>query len=554
MQRPRLAAGVLLALCIVVSNGETQTIFRGGMIYTMDPENPVVEAVVVQGDTIVFTGGADAAGRFERSGARVVDLSGATMLPGLIDAHGHLRNLGRTLANLQLVGTASAEDVRTRVLEFQRKTPKGAWIRGRGWDQNDWEIQEFPSWRDLIGTEENPVYLRRVDGHAAWVNRTALDLCGIDRGTPDPPGGRILRDGDGEPTGVLIDDATQLVSDHIPEPTDAELDHWLTLAMARCNRYGLTAVHDAGTDASVLASLQRLHERGQLTLRVYCMLDGDDEGLLARHFATGPSRLAGGMVVVGAIKLYADGALGSRGAALKAPYTDDPGNNGLILDPPERLADLGGKALEAGFQVCTHAIGDRANNIVLNVYRDILREHPRSDPRLRIEHCQVVSPLDIPRFHRLGVIPSMQPTHATSDMYWAEERLGPDRILGAYAWRSFVDDGNRLPLGSDFPVESVRPLWGIYAAVTRQDHDGWPPGGWYPDQRLTVAEAVRGFTTDAAYAEFAETTRGKIAAGMVADFTVLDRDIFRIPPAEILQTEVEFVVVGGRTLSAPSPE
>jgi predicted amidohydrolase YtcJ len=443
------------------------------------------------------------------------------------------------------------------VLEAQKDSPPGRWIRGRGWDQNDWEKKDYPSWRDLDGTEANPVYLRRIDGHAAWVNKTALEVCGITRDTPDPPGGRILRDATGDPTGIFIDEATDLISDRIPKPDPDELDEWILDAIRECNRVGLVGIHDAGTAPEELEAFERLHGRGLLTLRLYCMLDSDEEAFLGEELRKGPRSTAGGRVVIRAIKVYADGALGSRGAALLEPYSDEPGNSGLIVSRPEKIERLSLRALEHGFQICTHAIGDRGVRMVLDAYEKALETHGVTDHRFRIEHSQVVSPDDIPRYRELGVMPSMQPTHATSDMYWAEDRVGPKRIKGAYAWRTFLDGGNRLPLGSDFPVESPDPLWGIYAAVTRQDHKGWPQGGWYPDQRLSVLEAVKGFTVEAAYAGFAEDETGTIEVGKLADFTILDKDIFTIPPADILRTTVTHTVVAGEIVydseSADSP-
>lgn len=525
-------------------------IAHGGKIYTVAGGNSTVEVVAVRGDQIVFAGSRADAERYTGEGTRWVDLGGNTMIPGLVDAHAHLRSLGKYLAQLKLDRAKSPQEVREMVLEAQKSVPPGRWIEGRGWDQNDWEVKVFPTWKDLEGTDANPVYFRRVDGHAAWVNRAALELCGITGDTPDPDGGKIIRDAEGEPTGVLIDNAKDLVFDRIPDPSPAEIDEWIAAGIRHCNALGLTGIHDAGTDSADVESLNRLHQRGQLTFRVYCMLSTEDEDLsyTEEQIRLGPRVEAGGRVVIRAIKLHADGALGSRGAALLAPYSDEPANTGLLVEPKEKLERLTALALENGFQVCTHAIGDRGNRVVLDIYEEASSSHGSGDRRLRIEHAQVVSPDDVPRFKRLGVIPSMQPTHCTSDMYWAEDRVGAERIAGAYAWRRFLQDGNRLPFGSDFPVESADPMLGIYAAITRQDGDGWPEGGWYPGQKLSVLEAVRGFTIDAAYAGFAEDELGTIAAGKLADFTVLDRDIFEIPPSEVLQARVTRTVVGGKTV------
>jgi predicted amidohydrolase YtcJ len=541
-----LAAGALYAPARATETADL--VFHGGTIYTLVEDNPTVEAVAVAGERIVFAGDMSEAKNYAGKDTRWVDLDGKTMIPGLVDAHAHLRSLGKYLAELKLETAESPEQIRDMVLAEQQSTPPAQWILGRGWDQNDWAAKEFPTWRDLAGTEANPVYFRRVDGHAGWVNKTALDLCGITRDTPDPGGGKIIRDHRGEPTGVFIDNAKDLITDHIPDPTPDEIDDWMAAAITHCNSLGLTGVHDAGIDEEDLVSLARLHERGKLTFRVYCMLETEDEDLefAEAQVRRGPRTEGGGRVVVRAIKLYADGALGSRGAALLTDYTDEPGNTGLLVDPPEKLVRLTMLAAENGFQVCTHAIGDRGNRVILDVYQRVFALVGNGgDRRFRVEHAQIVSPEDIPRFHELGVIPSMQPTHCTSDMYWAEDRVGPDRIKGAYAWRSFLDAGNRLPLGSDFPVESANPLWGIYAAVTRQDQKGWPDGGWYAVQEMTIAEAVRGFTADAAWAAFEEADLGTIEAGKLADLTVLDRDIFKTPPREILDAWVTHTVVAG---------
>lgn len=519
-----------------------------GTVVTMDPEQPVAQAVAVRNGRVVHVGTRDDALAMRGVSTRYIDAGEGVILPGLVDAHGHLRNLGRSLATVRLGGTRSREECAAAVREAQKHTPTGRWIRGRGWDQNDWEVQEFPNWRDLDGTEANPVYLRRVDGHAAWVNATALELAGITRDTPDPPGGRIVRDAGGSPTGVLIDNATDLVNRIIPVPGQDELDGWMRAAIEHCSALGLTGVHDAGIDTAMHASLLRLAGRGQLDLRVYGMMsiEASDTTVEAR-IAAGPVTQADGLFTMRAIKLYADGALGSRGAALIQPYSDDPGNRGLMLTTEERIEQLTRLALAHGFQVCVHAIGDRGNRVVLDVFERVLTGGPR-DHRFRIEHAQVLSMQDIARFHRLGVIPSMQPTHCTSDMYWAEQRLGPERVLGAYAWRSLLDDGNVIPMGSDFPVESANPIWGLYAAVTRQDHEGWPAGGWYARQRVGLEEAVRGFTAWAAFASFREDRLGMLREGYIADVTVLDRDIFARPVGELLETSATHTIVAGRVV------
>jgi predicted amidohydrolase YtcJ len=396
------------------------------------------------------------------------------------------------------------------------------------------------------------VFLRRVDGHAAWLNKTAMDVLGIDEDTRDPAGGRFLRDANGQPTGVVMDKAEDWVRSQVPEPPFAVQVDRMRLAIKECNRYGLTGVHDAGTTETYLDILQSLRDGGDLTLRVYTMLDSDQEAFARSTIENGPTVDSDHLLTVRALKLYADGALGSRGALLLEPYADEPSNSGLPQNPPEVLEGWARLCIENGFQVCTHAIGDGGNRMVLDVYEKAIAEHAGVDHRFRVEHAQVLAPADIARFSRLRVIPSMQPTHCTSDMYWAEDRIGAERIQGAYAWRQLIDSGCVIPCGSDFPVEGVNPLWGVYAAVTRQDQDGWPEGGWRPEERMTVYEALRGFTLDAAHAEFAEHLKGSLKVGKLADFTVLGKDPFTIEPRQILSTHVVYTIVGGRIVYSAS--
>ncbi len=525
-------------------------ILAGGVVYSFASSNSGARAtaVAIAGDRIVYVGDDDGARAFRGENTRWVELAGKAVLPGLVDAHGHLASLGRSLEEVQLVGSTSRDEVRRRVADAQARVQAGEWIHGRGWDQNDWEDATFPTWSDLAGTEANPVYLDRVDGHAVWLNRTALDACAITRATPDPPGGRIERDERGEPTGVLVDEAEKLLASHVPAATAAELDRRLARAIAECNRLGLTGVHDAGTSEAVLASLRRLGEQGALTLNVYCMLESDEPAFVRASFAKGPTSEYEGRLVVRSLKLRADGALGSRGAALLRPYDDDPGNEGLLVDPPDSLLVWTRAALRTGFQVGTHAIGDRGNRVTLDAYQRALAEIPTPDPRLRVEHVQVVEVGDLARFASMGVIASMQPTHATSDMPWAQARVGKDRLAGAYAWRTLLTSGAVLAFGSDFPVEAVDPLWGIYSAVTRMDHEGNPAGGWTPEELVTVEEAVRAFTYGAAYAAFDEEDAGSIEVGKRADLTVVDRDVLTIPAPEILQTRAAMTIVRGRVV------
>jgi len=545
------------------------TLYINGLIYTMDDENSVAEAVAVRGERFIGVGSRIELEKRVKA-KRVVDLEGRAVFPGFIDAHGHVTSLGIARMTVDLVGAVSEAEAVERVRRRVKETVPGTWIRGRGWDQNDWPSKRFPhhSLLDRVAPE-NPAYLIRIDGHAAWLNKAALEAAGITRKTVDPPGGKILRDGSGEPTGVLIDNAKDLVTSILPPPSPQEQEEALQRAIDECLRYGITGVHDMGADMEELELYRRFADEGRLRMRIYAAIGGIGE-TWDRFREIGPViGYADDRLTVRALKLYIDGALGSRGAALIEPYSDDPDNRGLTVIAEEDLQNAISQALQAGFQVCTHAIGDRGNNIVLNAYERELKEFPQTDHRLRVEHAQILSPDDIPRFKELGVVPSMQETHCTSDMYWAEARIGSERVKGAYAWRSLRETGVVIPGGSDFPVEHPNPLYGIYAGVTRQDHAGIPrnaeevrrafqlsaagiadpsvfEGGWYSAQKLTREEAIRSFTSWAAWAGFEERNKGSIESGKLADFIVLSSDIMTVPAQEILRTEVVKTIVGGR--------
>jgi len=517
-------------------------------IYTADSARPTVDAIAIRGGRIVFTGSRQAALATKGPGTHVLDFSGGTIVPGIADAHAHLLSLGRSLQNVDLAGATSYQEVIRRVVVRAHRTPPGAWILGRGWDQNRWPRAEFPTHTALSrAVPDHPVVLGRVDGHALLANARAMTLAGLSAATPDPAGGRIVRDSTSKaPTGVFIDNAMGLITRAEPPLSDEEQREALLAAMTEANRWGLVSVHDAGESERTLGILTDLAKRGRLTLRVYAMVS-DDSAALAHYFARGPqSALADGRLWIRAVKLYADGALGSRGAALLAPYSDDPGNTGLVVTPPAHLEDVSARALRAGFQVATHAIGDRGNRLALDAYEAALKAVPTRDHRFRIEHAQVLSAADIPRFAALGVIPSMQTVHQTSDMRWAEARLGPERVRGAYAWRSLLATGVVIPNGTDFPVEAVNPLLTFHAAVTRQDANNEPSGGWYPEQRMTRDEALKSMTIWPAYAGFQEQVMGSLSPGKYADFVVLDRDIMTAPPEQILQAQIVATYLGGR--------
>ncbi len=541
-------AGILMGVAagLVSSNSEpADLILLNGNVYTLDPDRPRAEAVAVRGERIIYVGSSREARAFEGPSTRVLDLGGATVVPGLTDAHAHVSSLGFSLERLKLHGTTSASQIAEMVRRKAATLEPGTWIRGRGWDQNDWEEKGFPT-REILdaAAPEHPVVLDRVDGHAIWANTRAMRQAGVTNGTSDPPGGRIVRAAGGEPTGVFIDAASGLIESRIPPPSSVQIRDALKNGMRRCLEAGLTGVHDAGVSALELDLYREILVRDAFPFRIYAMLT-DDPHLIEERLSAPPQiGLGSHRLTVRALKLYADGALGSRGAALLKPYSDDPQNSGLIRLESARLRRLAERAAAAGFQICTHAIGDGGNRLVLDALESALGPAVGTH-RFRIEHAQVLAPEDIPRFGSLGVIASMQPTHATSDMYWAGDRLGPERVRGAYAWQDLLRAGARLACGSDFPVESEKPLLGFYAAVTRQDAGKWPEGGWHPDQRLSREQALRCFTLDAAYAAFEEDLRGSVTIGKLADLTVLSRDIMRIPALEILDTEVRATVVGG---------
>jgi predicted amidohydrolase YtcJ len=524
-------------------------IVTGATIHTADSARPVAQALAVRGGRVLYVGTADSAMRWRGPRTRVVVARGRTVIPGMTDAHAHLLGLGNSLRNVDLVGTKSYDEVIARVVRRARELPKGAWILGRGWDQNDWRDQRFPTHEALSrALPDHPVALERVDGHATLANAAAMRAAKVTRESRDPDGGRIERDAGGEPTGVFVDNAAALIDSAVPDLTAAERRDAVLRAVKEVNRWGLTGMGDAGADRETIETYEALAKEGRFTLRNYVMVS-DDSASLAHYFARGPqSGTYDGLLWVRSVKLYADGALGSRGAALLAPYADDTTHRGLLVSTPEHLERRTVEALRAGFQVATHAIGDRGNRVVLDAYERALKAAPTEDPRLRIEHAQVIALEDIPRFRALGVIPSMQGSHQTSDMYWAEQRVGPARIRGAYAWRKLLDSGAIIPNGSDFPVEFVNPLISFHAAVTRQDAENRPPGGWYPEERMTRGEALKSMTLWPAMAQFQERELGSLTPGKRADFVILDQDIMTVAPERILDTKVVSTWLGGRAV------
>ena len=522
-------------------------IVTNARIYTVDDNRPIAEALAVRGGRVLFAGSTRGALSYRGRNTRVIDAAGRTIIPGMVDAHAHLTGLGASLRTVDLVGTKSYDDVIARAVAWSKQVPAGSWVIGRGWDQNDWSDQRFPTHEALSkALPNNPVFLDRVDGHAALVNAKAMEAASLTSATTDPSGGRIERDARGRPTGVLIDAATNIVERVIPDPPPEELKARVLAAIAEANRWGLTGIHDAGAGRATIDIYMQLAKAGQYNLRNYIMLSGDS-ALIASYFSRGPQiAMYDGRLWIRAVKLYIDGALGSRGAAMLEPYSDDPANRGLLLSPPERIRRVATEALRYGFQVNVHAIGDRGNRLVLDAFEQALTAVPTSDHRFRIEHAQVISPADIPRFAKLDVIPSMQAVHQTSDMYWAGKRLGTAREAGAYAWRSLLNTGVVIPNGSDFPVEATNPLFSFHSAVTRQDEKNWPDGGWHPEQKMTRQEALKSMTIWPAYAAFEERSSGSLTPGKYADFVILDQDIMTVPAERILATKVLATYLGGR--------
>lgn len=530
---------LLLSGCVKRMPGAQSTIvFVAKRVHTQDPARPTAEAVAWKHGKLLAVGGEREVLAAAGPDAIVERFPDSVIVPGLVDAHAHVESLGRSLSVVSLWGARSEEDALSRVKAAPKSAYQGDWLVGRGWDQNDWPGQRFPTRAALDALHpDTPVFLTRVDGHAAWVNGAALRRAGITAATKDPAGGRILRDERGEPTGVLVDNAIDLVSAKLPAPTDEELQQRLKVALETCARLGLTQVHDAGMDLRTLRQLQTWDLLGVLPVRLYVMADGQGEQA-EEYLDRGPFR--GRHLEVRAVKLLLDGALGSRGAALHAPYSDEPSQQGLLLLGPDEFAARARRFSERGFQVAVHAIGDRANTLVLDTLATL-------DPALRhrVEHAQVLTAADVEKFAKHGLIASFQPTHATSDMPWAEARLGAERTRFAYAWRSVLKTGARVAFGSDFPVEDPNPLLGLYAARTRQDAAGQPPGGWMPEQVLTGEEALAGFTTGAAYAAFAEDRRGVLKEGFDADFVVLPVDPVSDAPRSLLEAKVQVTVVDG---------
>jgi predicted amidohydrolase YtcJ len=518
----------------------------GGDIVTNDPAQPRVRALALRGNRVLAAGTDEQIRALAGPETRVIELAGRSVTPGLVDGHCHLYGLGTARENVNLKGAASEKDAVALVVAAAAGKPAGEWITGRGWDQNPWG-GEFPTRATLdAALGDRPVALRRVDGHALWANGAALRKAGITKATPDPAGGKIIRDASGEPTGVFVDLAMDLVEKHVPAASAEARERRIRAAAAEAISVGFTGVHEMGIEDETVEVYRALARAGELPLRIDAYLEGSPA--IATTLAQRELEPDDGdayFAVIG-MKLYADGALGSRGAALAADYSDDPGNRGLWVTEPAALREAVVSATGAGWQVATHAIGDAAVTATLDAYEAAAAKQPGVDLRLRVEHAQIMTPADIERLAKLGVIASMQPTHATSDMPWAEKRVGPERIQGAYAWRKVLDAGGLIIAGSDFPVEETSPMFGLYAAVTRQDPAGQPAEGWYPAQRMTLDEAIYAFTAGPAVAYFVEEHRGRLVPGFVADVTVFDRPL--VAGRELLDTGVAMTIVGGEVV------
>jgi hypothetical protein len=542
-----LALGTLaLGAATVARAQDVTTLFVNGNVYTLNEQGALrhFSAFAVQGDQFVAVGGHELEKTYASS--PTVDLKGRTVLPGLTDAHGHVMGLGASLLTLDLRGVRSEAEAALMVKGWAARLQPGEWIIGRGWNQELWPNGAFPHKKTLDEVSgDHPVWLERVDGHAGWANSRALMLAGIDRTTRSPEGGLVLRDDKGEPTGILVDNATSLITKHIPPADDAYRRKAFLAAQEHLLGLGITAVHDAGIDAATYRLYRQMKREGLIRLRIYAMLSASDPEL-PDMLKQGVVGAPGDWLYIRSVKAYADGALGSRGAALLAPYSDAPDTSGLLLTPEKTLRQQLLLSHAAGFQFNVHAIGDRANRMVLDIFETALSRADRLRERPRIEHAQIVAPTDIPRFARLHVLPSMQPVHATSDKEMAEKRLGKQRLAGAYAWRKLLNTGAIIPAGTDFPVELANPFHTWYAATTRQDLAGLPPGGWLPGEVMTSREIFAGMTSWAAYASFSEHVLGRVAPGYKADFIVTDQDPFAARKQKIPATKVLETWTGGR--------
>ena len=540
-------------------------VLTNGKVFTADARGTLAEAVAIDGERIVAVGSnAEIGARY--TAMRTIDLRGRLVTPGFNDAHIHFVGGGLSLLRVQLLGAQTLAEAKRRIAEKVKELPPGAWILGRGWDHTLWGGQ-WPTRADLDEVApNNPVFVQRVDGHVSWTNTLALKQANVTRATPAPEGGEILHDQAGEPTGILKETAAGLVARVVPDPSRAERMQAIERALGEARRFGLTSIQDNSGYENV-ELYRELLQADRLTVRVaeWQNFEHTVEELKRQRAEFAAFKIDPLRIRLTMLKGYVDGTLGSRTSAMLAPFADDPHNSGIPRHTPEELTRMTVERAQAGFQIGFHAIGDRANRMALDAFEAIKRDHPESywkhsfpyqgltvlqlgSPRHRVEHAQVVAPTDFARFRDLGVIASMQPSHAISDKRWAQDRLGEYRVMGAYAWHTFMAHGVHVPFGTDWPVEPINPYLGLYAAVTRQSTDGEPPGGWWPEERITIEDAIRNYTAESAYASFEEKEKGQIASGMLADLTVHSRDLLTVKPAEILQTEAVMTILGGRVV------
>ena len=535
------ALALLLISSLVVANDAEPTAWINANGYTIGADGKLMQfsQMLVEADEIVAIGHAISM----PDDVKVIDAQGKTVLPGLIDAHGHILGLGQGLFEIDLRGTRSEAEAVKRVKDFIGLNPQADWVVGRGWNQVLWDNQQFPSKSSLDALNiDKPIVLSRIDGHASWVNSAALQVAGIDSATTSPSGGEIVKDAQGQPTGLLIDNAMYIVEKNIPPVDDRLLAKYLDKASEHLLSLGITSAHDAGISAQVVDFFTR--SAPDLDFRIYAMIAATDPQL-SQLLQKGHIADDAGMLSIRSVKVYGDGALGSRGAALIAPYSDDPDNVGLLVTSEEAMPDLFREVIGAGFQLNYHAIGDRANRLGLETFAQTFKIFPENNARHRIEHAQVIAPEDLTLFPKYGIIASMQPTHATSDMNMAEDRLGKHRLQGAYAWQTLLEMGADIAFGSDFPVELANPFHGLHAAITRQNAEGKPKGGWLGHEAVTREQAFKGFTLDAAYAAFQEDMIGSLEVGKQADFIIIDRDIFTVDEGLIRDTQVLETWVAG---------
>ncbi|EAZ80144.2 amidohydrolase [Algoriphagus machipongonensis] len=517
------------------------SIYYGGTIYTVNPEFEIAEAIAIKDGKFVSVGSQDdILNSYESS--HTIDLDGKTVYPGFIDAHTHFFRYGEGLRVVDLVGAKSFDEVLLRVENYAKSHPDEEWILGSGWDQNLWEGQEFPSREELDELiSERPVLLTRIDGHAALANQKALSIGGVNASTKMLGGSVIVKNG--KTTGVLIDNAIDLVSEKIPQTSEEQARQALLAAQENCFAVGLTSVVDAGLDKKTIQLYEKMHQDSSLKMRIYAMVAPSPENM-EYFFDKGPYQ--NDHLTVRSFKVYGDGALGSRGAALLKPYSDKPDETGFLLSKIEDFENLANQFHEHGFQMNTHCIGDSANRVLLDIYAKVLKG--KNDLRWRIEHAQVVNPEDVPKFAEFSIIPSVQPTHATSDMYWAEQRLGPERVKHAYIYKELLDQNDMIALGSDFPVEFINPIYGFHAAVARKDQNNWPDEGFQTENKLTREEALKGMTIWAAYANFEEDLKGSIEPGKLADLVIMENDLMLEKSENLRDLPIWSTIVGGETV------